>query len=30
LTIIQRKRFRIFGFGPHWIESLIVEIRSDQ
>ena len=30
LTIVQRKKFRIFGFGPHWIESLIVEIRSDQ
>lgn len=30
LTIIQRKRFRIFGIGPRWIEALIVEIKSDR
>ncbi|MDE0959598.1 MAG: methyltransferase domain-containing protein [Planctomycetota bacterium] len=28
LTIVQRKKFRIFGIGPRWIEALIVEIRS--
>lgn len=30
LTIVQRKKFRIFGIGPRWIESLIVEIRSNR
>jgi len=30
LTIVQRMKFRIFGIGPRWVESFIVEIRSDR